>query len=316
MPKQLKTLTIALALTALVSACGMMPEATTEGGAATGADGTPAAEATIADDALAGGAEATAAAGMPTAIKANLPELSDKAVTTDSGLKYEDTTVGTGEEAKKDMLVSVHYTGFLEDGTVFDSSVERGEPIKLTLGAGQVIPGWEEGITGMKVGGKRILVIPPDLAYGPNGFPPVIPPNATLVFEIELTGAEAAPEVPAKPAEVAEYTTTPSGLQYAVIKAGEGAIAESGDMVSVHYTGWLEDGTMFDSSLKRGDPFEFPLGQGQVIQGWDEGVAGMQVGEQRQLRIPGKLGYGATGQGDIPANATLIFDVELLEIKQ
>jgi len=252
----------------------------------------------------------------PSAPKGNVPELSDKAHTTESGLKYEDTTAGTGDECKTDMLVSVHYTGYLEDGTMFDSSAERAQPIEFSLGAREVIPGWDEGIAGMKVGGKRILVVPPELAYGADGRPPVIPPNATLIFDVELTAVKPAPEVPAKPAEVEKYVTTDSGLEYAVLSKGDGAIAEAGDQVSVQYTGWLEDGTMFDSSLKRGKPIDFPLGTGSVIPGWDEGIAGMQVGEKRQLRIPAKLGYGATGSPPvIPANATLIFDVELVDVR-
>src|SRR5271170_7348889 len=109
--------------------------------------------------------------------------------------------------------------------------------------------------------------------------------------------------------------TTPSGLQYWDIVVGTGATAVAGNQVSVHYTGWLTSGEKFDSSVDRGQPFSFPLGGGQVIKGWDEGVAGMKVGGKRQLRIPPELGYGAAGAGGvIPANATLIFDVELLQV--
>jgi FKBP-type peptidyl-prolyl cis-trans isomerase len=107
-------------------------------------------------------------------------------VTTSSGLKYVDEQEGTGPEAKRNDVVSVHYTGRLKDGTKFDSSHDRGEPYKLLLGAGKVIKGWDEGIAGMKVGGKRKLVIPPDLAYGKRGFPPKIPPDAELTFDVEL----------------------------------------------------------------------------------------------------------------------------------
>jgi FKBP-type peptidyl-prolyl cis-trans isomerase len=111
-------------------------------------------------------------------------------------------------------------------------------------------------------------------------------------------------------------TKTPSGLEYWDIKAGTGAVAQSGQKVKVHYTGWLTNGKKFDSSVDRGEPFEFMLGAGQVIKGWDEGVAGMKVGGKRQLRIPPDLGYGAAGAGGaIPPNATLIFDVELLGVK-
>jgi FKBP-type peptidyl-prolyl cis-trans isomerase len=110
-------------------------------------------------------------------------------------------------------------------------------------------------------------------------------------------------------------TTTSSGLQYWDIVVGTGATAAPGSTVKVHYSGFLTTGQKFDSSRDRGEPFSFPLGQGQVIKGWDEGVAGMKVGGQRQLRIPPQLGYGAAGAGGaIPPNATLIFDVELLEV--
>lgn len=110
-------------------------------------------------------------------------------------------------------------------------------------------------------------------------------------------------------------TTTASGLQYWDIVTGSGATAAPGKQVSVHYTGWLTDGTKFDSSVDRNQPFDFTLGVGQVIKGWDEGVAGMKAGGKRQLRIPPGLAYGSRARDPIPANSTLIFDVELLEVK-
>jgi len=107
------------------------------------------------------------------------------------------------------------------------------------------------------------------------------------------------------------------GMKIETLKEGTGEIAKNGDTVSVHYTGTLEDGTKFDSSVDRGTPFSFILGAGRVIQGWDLGVAGMKVGEKRKLTIPPELGYGASGAGDvIPPNVTLIFEVELLGINQ
>jgi FKBP-type peptidyl-prolyl cis-trans isomerase len=109
-------------------------------------------------------------------------------VTTQSGLVYEDLTTGDGALARSGNEVTVHYTGWLLSGRKFDSSVDRGEPFSFSLGRGNVIAGWDEGVAGMKVGGRRKLTIPPDLGYGPYGAGNVIPPNATLVFEVELLG--------------------------------------------------------------------------------------------------------------------------------
>jgi len=118
------------------------------------------------------------------------------------------------------------------------------------------------------------------------------------------------PPVTGKPVATAD------GLKYWDTKVGTGATATAGHKVKVHYTGWLTNGKKFDSSVDRKEPFEFQLGGGQVIKGWDEGVAGMKVGGKRRLEIPSELGYGSRGAGGvIPPNATLIFDVELLEVK-
>ncbi len=108
---------------------------------------------------------------------------------------------------------------------------------------------------------------------------------------------------------------TDSGLKYHDLVEGEGEVATAGQRVSVHYTGWLTDGSKFDSSVDRNEPFSFMLGRGMVIRGWDEGVQGMRAGGKRKLTIPPQLGYGATGAGGvIPPNATLVFDVELLSV--
>jgi len=107
-----------------------------------------------------------------------------------SGLWFADVAVGQGEAAEDGRTVTVHYTGWLPDGTKFDSSRDRGEPFAFTLGAGQVITGWDEGVKGMKVGGRRKLVLPPGLAYGDGGAPPAIPPGATLVFDVEVLKVE------------------------------------------------------------------------------------------------------------------------------
>jgi FKBP-type peptidyl-prolyl cis-trans isomerase len=117
-------------------------------------------------------------------------------------------------------------------------------------------------------------------------------------------------------ATMSATTTTASGLKYEDIKQGDGAVATAGKTVSVHYTGWLTDGKKFDSSKDRGQPFEFPLGGGRVIKGWDEGVEGMKVGGTRKLTIPPELGYGSRGAGGvIPPGATLVFEVELLKVR-
>jgi FKBP-type peptidyl-prolyl cis-trans isomerase len=109
---------------------------------------------------------------------------------------------------------------------------------------------------------------------------------------------------------------TTSGLQIEKLVEGQGATPKAGDRVVVHYTGWLQNGTKFDSSVDRREPFVFTIGRGQVIKGWDEGVATMRVGDKVKLTIPPELGYGARGAGGvIPANATLIFEVELLEVR-
>jgi peptidylprolyl isomerase len=146
----------------------------------------------------------------------------------------------------------------------------------------------------------------------PTQTPPamVSPVSETLVAQ----AADLMPPAPPVAKDQKKMITTPSGLQYTDLVEGTGASPTKGQTVSVHYTGTLQDGKKFDSSVDRGQPFQFKIGVGQVIKGWDEGVASMKVGGKRQLVIPPDLGYGARGIGPIPPNATLLFDVELLGV--
>jgi len=229
-------------------------------------------------------------------------------VTTESGLQYRDDVVGSGDVAESDDGLLVHYTGWLQNadstdglGLKFDSSVDRDQQFAIVLDKGMVIPGWDEGLQGMQVGGKRRLIIPPNLAYGEQGGGP-IPPNSTLIFDVEL------------------FDATP--LQIDVITEGEGEVVETGASITVHYSGWLFNadstdglGMMFDSSVERGEPVTFGIGMRQVIPGWDEGLPGMKVGGKRRLTLPPGWGYGSRASGPIPANATLVFDVEMLGVE-
>ena len=235
--------------------------------------------------------------------------------TTDSGLQYADLAEGSGEAVAEGDLVTVEFTIWVaESGRYFTSSSQQGVSFDFSVGSGQVFPGWEEGMIGMQVGGSRQLLIPSELALGEEGFGEAIAPNSDLLIEVALIGLS-------KPAvrtdiDESEFTTTESGLRYFDIVEGDGAMPEVGQTAVVHYTGWLENGVQFDSSVERGIPFEFPVGLGSVIAGWDEGVATMRVGGKRQLIVPAELGYGAAGAGaTIPPNATLIFEVELLDIR-
>ena len=235
--------------------------------------------------------------------------------TTASGLKYKVTELGKGKKVENGDKVSVHYTGTLTDGTKFDSSRDRNQPFSFKVGAGQVIKGWDEGLTLLNVGDKAILTIPPAIGYGERNMG-TIPSNSTLIFDIEVI--DAATPVKATPYDVKgkDTLTTASGLRYIVVQKGNGAQAENGKTVDVHYTGYLMDGRTFDSSIERGEPISFPLGQNMVIKGWEEGIALMKVGEKLRLIIPSELGYGDRGAGGvIPPNATLIFDVELVNVK-
>ena len=242
----------------------------------------------------------------------------ESTITTESGLQYEITKKGTGEQPQAGDKVTVHYTGYLTDSakTKFDSSVDRGQPFTFKLGKGQVIKGWDEGIALLSVGDKATLTIPADLAYGERGAGGVIPSNADLIFEVELISFETPEPIVAFDVAAKDTLTTESGLQYIVVQEGEGVNPYASQFVSVDYTGYLADGTIFDSSIDRGEPIAFPVGVGKVIPGWDEGIMLLNTGAKARLIIPSDLGYGEQGAGGIiPPNATLIFDVELLEIK-
>jgi peptidylprolyl isomerase len=235
-----------------------------------------------------------------------------KEVVTDTGLKYWDIKVGEGASPKATDRVSVHYSGWLKDGTLFDSSVKRGQP--TTFGLNQVIRGWTEGLQTMKIGGIRRLEIPYALAYGESGRPPTIPAKADLIFEVELLDVVVPPPPPKQRSiEGIEPVTMETGLKYWDIKVGDGkSPASASSKVTVHYSGWLKDGTLFDSSVPRGTPATFALNQ--VIRGWTEGLANMKIGGIRRLEIPYAMAYGETGRPGIPAKADLIFEVELLNV--
>ena len=217
----------------------------------------------------------------------------------------------------------------------FINSDQYGKPIDFEIGTGRLGIGFESGIAKMAKGGKSIIIVPFELGFGAQGMQGGIPPYATLVYEVEILEIISAEEMRAEQEKLAmqaqaksagEVSTylkdnnitvkpTNTGLYYNEKVEGSGKQAVAGKKVKVHYTGTLLNGTKFDSSVDRGEPYEFTLGQGQVIPGWDQGIALMKEGGRAQLIIPAHLAYGERGSGQtIPPNSTLLFDVELIEV--
>jgi FKBP-type peptidyl-prolyl cis-trans isomerase len=230
------------------------------------------------------------------------------AAKTASGLASRVIRPGTGSARPGATdLVTVHYTGWTTDGRMFDSSRARNETATFPLN--RVIAGWTEGVQLMVAGEQRRFWIPEALAYRGQR-----EPRGMLVFDVELISFKPAPVPPVTPTDVkappADATKTASGLSYKVLQNGTGTRKPSATSnVEVHYTGWKTDGTMFDSSVMRGESITFPLNQ--VIAGWTEGVQLMVEGEKTRFWIPENLAY----EGRSEPRGMLVFDVELIRIR-
>ncbi|MCK9423175.1 MAG: FKBP-type peptidyl-prolyl cis-trans isomerase [Bacteroidales bacterium] len=267
--------------------------------------------------------------------KISIPPLS-------SGLYFLETAQGKGIKIDSGMWVKAHFKVSLIDGKQIFSSYDRGEPLQFEYGKRFDTPGFEEGIGKMLKGGKATLVVPSKIAFGETGRGAMVPPYSPIVYEVEVIDVQTKADHDKQQAEDKKKTQlkletakkqetelmkkylmekritakpTASGLIYVEKVKGTGAKAMAGKKVKVHYTGTLLNGTKFDSSRDRNEPFEFTLGQGQVIQGWDEGVAMMNVGGKATLIVPSSIGYKDRDMGTIPPYSTLVFDVELLDVK-
>ena len=210
-------------------------------------------------------------------------------------LEIKDVVVGKGQTATVGDILTVDYTGKLADGKTFDSSIGK-KPFQFILGAGQVIKGWDQGMVGMKVGGKRSLVIPSSLAYGEAGAGESIPPNATLSFDVELKKVDR--------------------IKTEILTEGKGnAKAKGGDVTELHYELTDESGKKLDSSYDRKQTFQVVIGQTRLIVGFTAGILGMKQGEIRKITVPGEFAYGPNGRLPlIQPNQTLIFKVEMVKL--
>jgi FKBP-type peptidyl-prolyl cis-trans isomerase len=235
-----------------------------------------------------------------------------------SGVKVTEVAEGSGLAPKKGDILKVTFTAsFVKGGKEITRYDDPKEPYEFRVGMGDVLPGFDEGVATMRPGGKRILVLPPKAAFGEDGLTGTVPPHSWVKIEVSLL--EIVPRMLGpKPWDDAgmDLHDTPSGLQYIDYEIGDGPVPTPTSTVVVDYTGFLDDGTMFDTTYFTGRPLEFNLSNADLIPGWLEGLATMHAGGRRKLIIPPYLAYGKKGYRKVvPPNATLVYDVVLLEVK-
>jgi peptidylprolyl isomerase len=306
-----RALLLALVLASAVTACGSDTKAKT--------------------DSVAGGSTTgpCSPSGTGTTDLSKKPEVKTPTAAAPTETTLVDVVCGTGDEAKDGSRVEVKYLGVLyKDGKEFDSSWSRGasDTLPFKVGSG-VIPGFSKGVTGMKVGGRREVIIPSKDGYGDTASGP-IPAGSTLVFVIDLVKVTPPPvrtpctpagsgttSLSTKPTIAIPTTPAPSKTTVVDIVCGTGAQADEGSAVEVKYVGVLyKGGKEFDSSWSRGNDQTLPFTVGTgVIPGFSKGVTGMKVGGRREIIIPSTDGYGSTASGSIPANSTLIFVIDLVK---
>ena len=254
----------------------------------------------------------------------------EKVVKLKSGLEYVDHTLGTGKEAKEGDLVQMDFSAWVvrdstnlfgdwtKDSTKAASSMgstkQNGRPVKLVLSNDFFVNGLDKGIVGMKEGGHRTIIIPAKLAYAGRSMPLSILPNGRLKFQIELIAVKKMTAVKRWDVDKTKFRTLKDGLKYIVVKPGDGPAIDSGDVVTLHYSGYLENGKKFDSSVEREEPLVFPYKVQKFIKGFNEGIGMMKQGEKAEFIIPPDLAYGSQSNRMIPANSTLIFDIEILKV--
>ncbi len=214
-------------------------------------------------------------------------------------LESKDLVEGKGRAAQDKDLVTVEYTGTLKAGKQFDSSKGK-PPFSFTLGAGSVIKGWDQGVVGMKVGGKRHLVIPPELGYGDQAMGDLIPAKSTLVFDVELLRIERPGDAPK-----VELNTT---------KEGKGEAAKAGDELELNWRGTLLNGFEFLDTYKTKKTAKMVIGMRGLPAGLSQTLEGIKVGEKRHAVIPSSLAFGSSGGNGIPPNSTLVIDVEAVSL--
>lgn len=238
-----------------------------------------------------------------------------------SGLYVIDLRAGTGRTPQVDDIVGFTYIGMFIDRYLFDSNLSSATPYRSQLGNNELLPGIEEGMKYMKVGGKTRFLTPSSLAYGAYGRPPMIPGYSPLLWEVELLTSIPGKEVPQIQYYIQSvgdtvYSLKPSGLYYFEFQAGTGRTPIAKDTITFRYKGMFLDRIVFDSNLTATSPFKTVVGAGSVIAGLDEGVKYMKEGGTARFLIPSALAYGTTGvQQKISPGTPLLFEIELLSVK-